>query len=231
MTRIIQVGDMPDSGLSLGCDVSYCQRPERIDWTSKPAVSEGINWAMVRTGYGSMPDSTTVAHWCNARKASLSVGGYHFVTEAPAYQQIETMLAQLKRVCQGDDIAPCLDLEWLPDGRGGRLPHDKAAYCATVEAMFAALTREWGGCWVYSCIGFWQAVGAPKSWLDLEWWVPYYPRPGFSEADARRSTWPQRPGIPTPAAWQYGCPNAEWGGSGQVDRNLARRLPFIVEVP
>lgn len=231
----IRVGDMPESGYAIGCDVSVYQDPASIDWTARTgaAAEDGLGWAMVRSGYGAHPDRRFAAHWQNAAESALSVGAYHFVTEDSPEEQIDCMLSQLRAVgCGSDNIAPALDLEWLPDPQrpGGRLPYDHAAYCLAVDRMLDALDSEYGGAWIYSCVGFWRAVGAPKRWLGYEWWVPWYPRPGFTSDDARRSKWPARPGEPTPAAWQYGCPTAKWAGGAMIDRNIARRLPMIVQV-
>lgn len=214
-----------EGAFSVGIDVSYCQPVGSIDWR---LAAEAVNWCMVRSGYGAGIDKTCQPHVASARSACLTVGLYHFVTEAPAEAQAKAFLASL-RAARTDvgDIAPCLDLEWLPNNR---VPNDVAAYRATVEHLASAISAEYGGVWLYTCSGFWQQIGSPVSWLDLEWWVPWYPkRPHgrLSASDAQAHKWPTRPGEPTPAAWQFDALTAPWS-KGDVDHNIAKRLPFIV---
>jgi GH25 family lysozyme M1 (1,4-beta-N-acetylmuramidase) len=209
----------------VGIDVSYCQPIGSIDWR---LAAESVNWCMVRSSYGAGIDKTCQPHITAARGACLSVGLYHFVTEAPAEAQAKAFLASLRAAkTNAGDIAPCLDLEWLP---GGRVPSNVSEYRATVEHIASVISAEYGGTWIYTCSGFWQQVGAPMSWLDLEWWTPWYPlRPTerLSPEAAQTHKWPTRPGIPTPAAWQFDALVTPWSKC-EVDHNIAKRLPFIV---
>lgn len=227
----LDVGTMPDSGFALGIDVSGFQPLGAIDWEA--AAHDGVGWAIARVSCGAQVDPAGVAHIRAMRDAQLSVGAYHFVNTKPGQRQVDMFLGQLRKAELGaGDIAPILDLEWIPGVENGGVPSDKAGYCQIVSALIDACSVEYGGIMIYSSMGFWASVGSPKRWAgpDVEWWCPWYPkRPNgrLSETDARKHTWPRRPGDLWPAAWQFDALEKPWCKCGEVDHNIARQLPFI----
>jgi GH25 family lysozyme M1 (1,4-beta-N-acetylmuramidase) len=211
-----------DSKGAYGVDVSYCQNPDDLDWEGSDR--DAINWVYIKGSNGGTLDSQCLKHVARVRDASISLGLYHYVNETAGQVQLATFRNVLQQAkIRGDDLVPCLDLEWIPcrdanNQPSGRLPYDMPAYKKTIDLMIDELTAQYGGVLIYSNGGYFEQCGKPQSWLACPWWV----------ADYRKIPEPYMP-YKKWSMWQYGVKNTEWNGDLKLDRNIARELPYIVE--
>lgn len=133
-----------------GIDVSKHQGV--IDW--KKVKSDGIQFAMIRAGYGRFADQKDPkfsANYSGAKSAGVKVGAYHYsyaTTVEQAKQEAETFLSWIKG--KTFDYPVAFDIEDKTQaGLGKQLISDMIrAFCETVEAA-----------------GYYVCIYANKDWL------------------------------------------------------------------
>lgn len=195
-----------------GIDVSKHQGD--IDW--KKVKAAGIQFAMIRAGYGRFDDQKDPkfsANYSGAKAAGVKVGAYHYSyakTVEQAKQEAETFLAWIKG--KSFDYPVAFDIEDKTQaGLGKQLISDMIrAFCETVEAA-----------------GYYVCVYANKDWL-----VNRIDDDCKKKYDTWLAEW--RSGEPTYSGsygmWQYTSDGSVSGIDGRVDMNTAYKdYPAIMK--
>jgi GH25 family lysozyme M1 (1,4-beta-N-acetylmuramidase) len=204
-------------------DVSKWQTPRSLTWKNLPT---DVSAVVMRSTYGTTLDKHLAEHFDAVVDARRVPGLYHFVTNAPAAEQFGAFRAAAQLVKFGDkgDLLPVLDLEWLP---GEKKP--EPTYAQRAGEMIDLVSKQWGGCIVYTAFGFWQQCGSPASWLTHPLWVAHYPG-DRSEAGSVAFA----PKVATPHGkgnwqmWQSGPRLIPGFSAGKIDYNYSSiPLPVI----
>lgn len=196
-----------------GIDVSDAQGV--IDWATEAAA--GIQFAIIKCSTGNDPgvDKRFAANVASARKAGITVGGYHFGYPLPTdaahpgrdpESQAKTAFDKFAGLgTVAGDLPPVLDLEWptVPDW--------------TKWACNAEQIRAWGLAFLHAAENLWGckpflysypdflkqiAVGAEPGYADYPLWMADYSKYQHAPPPDGAS-----PVIPAPwtdwALWQH----------------------------
>lgn len=189
-----------------GIDVSQWQG--EIDWSK--VKSSGIEYAIIRTGFGRKNPNQTDTHFYknikNAKQAGVKVGVYHYSyaeSAEDAINEASYCLEILKN--EPLDLPVYFDIE----DNSIAEKHDKTIRTQMCINFCSAIEKA----------GYWAGVYANKNWFDN-----YL---NYDELKKRYTLWLAHYGIDSPSLncdlWQYTSTGKVDGISGNVDMNYMYR--------
>lgn len=194
-----------------GIDVSKWQG--NIDWNRVKA--SGVDFAILRAGYGSVPsqkDVTFEDNYQNAKAAGVPVGAYHYSYAkdiAGAKREAQTFLEWIKG--KQFEYPVVFDIEESATYNLGRNTVSEIikTFCSVVEAA-----------------GYYVSVYTNKNWLDH-----VVSDEVKSKYDTWLAQWTSTPSYIGPyGMWQYTSSGVVDGISGRVDMDIAyKNYPEIIK--
>lgn len=194
-----------------GIDVSKWQG--NIDWNRVKA--SGVDFAILRAGYGSVPsqkDVTFEDNYQNAKAAGVPVGAYHYSYAkdiAGAKREAQTFLEWIKG--KQFEYPVVFDIEESATYNLGRNTVSEIikTFCSIVEAA-----------------GYYVSVYTNKNWLDH-----VVSDEVKSKYDTWLAQWTSTPSYVGPyGMWQYTSSGTVDGISGRVDMDIAyKNYPEIIK--
>lgn len=194
-----------------GIDVSKWQG--NIDW--KRVKASGVDFAILRVGYGSSPsqkDGTFEDNYKNAKAVGMPVGAYHYSYAkdvAGAQREAQTFLEWVKG--KQFEYPVVFDIEENVVYNMGKNTVSEIikAFCSIVESA-----------------GYYVCVYTNKNWLDN-----VVSDEVKGKYDTWLAQWTSAPSYSGPfGMWQYSSSGTVDGISGRVDMNIAyKNYPEIIK--
>ena len=194
-----------------GVDVASAGVSKPVSWAR--AKAEGpISFALMRSNWGTVPDTVFLREWDRLRDAGLVAGAHMFLrfrtvrhgaAPTPA-EQTETMIKTLaSRIAKGRDLPPCIDVEF--PGKGAvEMEMTPEELLDGIRVSWNILRDEYGAPpMIYTSGRVWKEdlddIAAPEL-LESPLWLARYP---FNEGEpaVRDPVRVSRVDPPVPAPW------------------------------
>lgn len=195
-----------------GIDVSKWQGD--IDW--QKVKNDGVQFAMLRAGYGRFPgqaDETFEQNYKNAKAAGVYVGAYHY-SYAKTVQQAKEEAAYCLSLIKGKmfEFPICYDVE--DDVQ-------KALSKNEISDMVTAFCETLENAGYYVCV-----------YMNLSWLNSKLREDIFEKYDIWLAHWTENTTFPRAyGLWQYTSSGTVGGIKGKVDRDYAYKdYPHIMQV-